>query len=69
MSALWKKEYELNIEEIDNQHRGFFEKLESLDELIAKKMLSREEIVGFIRTLLGFRSYGFSSVRLSEAKV
>ena len=66
MSKLWEKKFELNIEEIDNQHRIFFEMLETTDDLIEKVEISAKDVFELLRLIMEFRSYGLHHFHTEE---
>lgn len=59
MAGLWKKEYELNLKEIDAQHRKFFTMLEEAEHFKEKKELSGEDVFQIFRLIMGLRTYGY----------
>lgn len=59
MANLWHEKYELNIKEIDTQHKKFFSILESTDPMLEKDELADQDIFQIMRLLMELRSYGF----------
>jgi len=54
----WEDKYQLNIKDIDAQHRKFFEYLESTDPLLELSELNEQDVYKIMRLLISWRSYG-----------
>jgi hemerythrin len=59
VANLWDEKYELNIKEIDTQHKNFFSILESTDQMTEKEELDDQDIFQLMRLLMELRNYGF----------
>jgi hemerythrin len=58
VASKWQEKFQLNIKEIDAQHRRFFEILESTDPLLEKTELNEQDVFQIMRLLMDLRSYG-----------
>ncbi len=58
MGSGWQDKFQLNIKEIDAQHRRFFEMLESTDPMLEKTELTEQDVYQIMRLLMELRSYG-----------
>ena len=58
MTALWKKEFELNLKEVDAQHKQFFKMLEETEHFTEKELLEPEDVFKIFRLVIDLRTYG-----------
>jgi len=57
----WTEEYSVNIKEIDDQHKRFFEITNSIIDLIGKENLTKEETIKSLQDLGDYAFYHFST--------
>jgi hemerythrin len=66
LATKWQDKFQLNIKEIDAQHRRFFEILESTDSMLEKTELNEQDVFQIMRLLMDLRNYGFFHFHTEE---
>lgn len=59
--SLWKEEYSLNIEEIDLQHKHFFEILSTIRKLLDEHAMHRDQALMKLSELADYARYHFDT--------
>ncbi|MDC0335851.1 hemerythrin family protein [Pseudodesulfovibrio sp.] len=65
-TSLWKQEYLLHLDEIDDQHRHFFELCGNVVQLAEKATCNKDSIAAIIRALGSLRTYAFFHFKTEE---
>jgi hemerythrin len=66
MVTLWKNDYLLNLDEIDAQHKRFFDMLDEAKTVTDRASLTEADVHAVFKFLLDFRTYGYQHFYTEE---
>ena len=66
MVTLWKNDLLLNLDEIDAQHKGFFDMLDNAKAVADQASFTEADVHTVFKFLLDFRTYGYQHLYTEE---